>query len=136
MNWQEYFDRVQGTGFLATSGRAGDVNIAVYSRPKVMRDGTLAFGMADRLTHANLSENPKAVYAFRERGYEGVRIYLEKVREEAGGPVLGEIRDRADAIVGSGTGAQVKYLVYFRVTNYLRLVGDEQPPEEEPAGLG
>ena len=127
MNWQQYFENAKGTGFLATANRKGEVNIAVYSRPNVMKDGALAFGMTDRLTHANLSENPKAVYAFAQPGYRGVRIYLEKVREDTGGPVLEHIRDRADDIVGPGTGKDVKFLVYFRVQDYLALVGDSKP---------
>ena len=126
MDWHDYFEKTNGTGFLATANRAGEVDIAVYSRPKVMGDGTLAFGMTDRLTHANLQENPSAVYALMGRGFEGVRIYLEKVREEDAGPVLEEIRSRADAIVGAGTGEQVKHLVLFRVLRHLPLVGTGQ----------
>lgn len=132
MNWQEYFEEARGMGYLATANVEGDVDIAVYSRPRAMRDGTLAFGMTDRLTHANLSTNPKAVYAFQRQGAEGVRIYLEKVREEEKGPVLEEVRDRADRIVGAGTGEQVRFLVFFRVTKYLPLVGTSDL-DEDPA---
>ncbi|MBI5013875.1 MAG: pyridoxamine 5'-phosphate oxidase family protein [Deltaproteobacteria bacterium] len=105
--------------------------MSVYSRPRVMPDGTLAFGMTDRLTHANLQENPFAVYAFMKRGFAGVRIYLEKVGEEGAGPVLDEIRSRADAVVGAGTGEQVQFLVLFRVRKHLPLVG-AGPGNEEP----
>lgn len=132
MNWERYFDDARGVGFLATAGRGGEVNIAVYSRPKVLRDGTFAFGMTDRLTHANLQENPHAVYAFLQRGIQGVRLYLEKVGEEDQGPVLEEIKARADAIVGAGTGDQVTHLVRFRLAKALVLVGDAPPREESP----
>ncbi len=131
MSWKEYFEAGRGAGFLATADRAGVVNIAVYSRPRVLTDGTLAFGMADRLTHANLQENPFAAYAFQEKGFQGVRLYLEKVREEDHGPVLEEVRSRADAIVGPGTGDCVTHLVCFRVAKVLNLVGDGTP-EKEP----
>lgn len=127
MDWNAYFAKHSGTGFLATASKAGEVDIAVYSRPHVLEDGTLAFGMTDRLTHSNLQENPKAVYAFQERGFAGVRLYLEKVREETGGPVLEAVRRRADEIVGSGTGDQVRFLVCFRVTRHLNLVGPGSP---------
>ena len=123
MNWKEYFEKTTGKGFLATADCTGEVDIAIYSRPHVMEDGTLAFGMTDRLTHANLGENPYAVYAFNEKGYQGVRLYLEKVREETEGPLLEEIRKRADEVVCPGTGDAIKYLVYFRVTKDLPLVG-------------
>jgi len=129
MNWSDYFKGARGTGFLATADDKGRVDVAVYSRPQVLRDGTLAFGMTDRLTHANLQENPHAVYAFQEAGFQGVRLYLEKVREEDHGPVLEEVRQRADAIVGPGTGAAVTHLVCFRVVKALTLVGDRAPQE-------
>ena len=132
MNWQQYFDKARGTGFLATADRSGKVDIAVYSRPHVLHDGTLAFGMTDRLTHANLQENPNAVYAFQERGFQGVRLYLERVREEDHGPVLEQVRRRAAAIVGPGTGSAVTHLVCFRVTKALTLVGDQAPEELPP----
>jgi hypothetical protein len=123
MDWKEYFEKTTGKGFLATAGRSGKVDIAIYSRPHVMENGTLAFGMTDRLTHANLGENPCAVYAFNEKGYQGVRLYLENVREETEGPLLQEIRKRADELVCPGTGDAIKYVVYFRVTKNLPLVG-------------
>ena len=123
MNLKEYFEKITGKGFLATAGRTGEVDIAIYSRPHVMEDNTLAFGMTDRLTHANLQENPHAVYAFNEKGYQGVRLYLEKVNEETEGPLLEEIRRRADEVVCPGTGDAIKYVVYFRLTKNLPLVG-------------
>lgn len=123
MDWKQYFESKGGKGFMATAGSSGEVDIAIYSRPHVMEDGTLAFGMTERLTHANLQENPHATYAFNEKGFEGVRLYLEKVREETEGPLLEEIRERADEVVCPGTGDLIKYLVYFRVKENLPLVG-------------
>ena len=123
MDWKAYFEQTSGKGFIATAGRSGEVDIAVYSRPHVMEDGSLAFGMTDRLTHANLQENPYAVYAFNAKGFEGVRLYLERVREETEGPLLEEIRRRADEVVCPGTGDQIKYVVYFCLTKDLPLVG-------------
>jgi hypothetical protein len=123
MNWKEYFEKTRGKGFLATAGRSGEMDIAPYSRPHIMDDGTFAFGMTDRLTHANLQENPHAAYAFNTKGFEGVRLYLEKVREETEGPLLEEIRKRADEVVCPGTGDHIKYVVYFRLKKDLPLVG-------------
>lgn len=122
MDWKEYFETKKGKGFLATAGKTGEVDIAVYSRPHVMEDNTLAFGMTERLTHANLNENPYAVYAFNAKGFEEVRLYLEKVREETEGPLLDEIRKRANEVVCPGTDDRVKYVVYFRVIKDLPLV--------------
>lgn len=123
MDWKRYFEAAAGTGYLATANAAGEVNVAVYSRPHVIDAETVAFGMTDRLTHANLRENPHAAYAFRERGFQGVRLYLEKVREETEGPLLDAIRTRATEIVGPGTGEAVAFAVYFRIRKWLPLVG-------------
>ena len=123
MDWKEYFEKNSGMGFLATANSKGEVDIAVYSKPKVMDDGTLACGMADRLTHANLSENPHAVYAFNEGGFKGTRLFIEKVREETEGPLLEGIRKEADKMVGPGVGDLVKFVVYFKVKKHLPLVG-------------
>lgn len=123
MDWKEYFETKKGMGFLATSNNKGEVDIAVYSKPKVMDDGTLACGMADRLTHANLNENPHAVYAFNEGGFQGKRLFMEKVKEETEGPLIDSIREEADRLVGPGVGDMVKFVVYFRVKKDLPLVG-------------
>lgn len=123
MDWKEYFEKTKGMGFLATANKKGEVDIAVYSRPKVMEDGTLAYCMADRLTHANLTENPHAVYAFNEGGFQGKRLFLEKVREETEGSFLDTMRKEADKVVGPGVGDMVKFAVYFRVKKHLPLVG-------------
>lgn len=123
MDWKGYFTGTTGTGYLATANRAGEVDIAVYSRPHVQTDGTFAFGMCDRLTHANLRESPQAVYAFNQGHFQGVRLYLEMVREETSGALLEEIRASADELVGPGTGGAVAFVVYFRLIRHLPLVG-------------
>jgi hypothetical protein len=123
MNWEEYFNKTMGKGYLATASDEGHVNIAVYSRPRVQDDGTLAFGMTDRLTHANLQKNPYASYAYNESGFNGVRLYMEKVREETEGPLIEEIRKRANEVSVPGAGDSVKFVVYFKLLKHLPLVG-------------
>ena len=124
MDWKEYFEKTSGMGFLATANKEGEVDIAVYSKPKVMEDGTWAYGMADRLTHANLQVNPHAIYAFNEKEFQGVRLFLEKEREETEGPMLDDYRQDADRLCGPGHGDAVKYVAYFRVKKHLPLVGE------------
>ena len=87
MGLREYFEDTPGTGVLATSSPDGRVDAAVYSRPHILEDGTAAFLMHERLTHANLGENPHAAYLFIEEGggYRGLRLFLTKVREEEEG---------------------------------------------------
>ena len=141
MDYKSYFNGASGKGYLATSNKKGEVNIAFYSRPHVLDDGTFVFGMTDRLTHAHLSENPHAVYAFNESGFSGKRFYLEKVKEATEGPILTEIREATNRCVFPGAGALVKYVVYFKVTRDLPLVcekcsGDHSQHICELAGQG
>ena len=121
MDVKAYFSRVKGRGFLATADAAGEVDIAVYSRPRVLEDGTLVFGMADRLTHANLTENPHAVYAFHEGAFRGVRLFLEKIGEEEDGPLLDDVRARA---AGLGLGWARRRRFYDWACSRVRMEPD------------
>ena len=84
MDLKNYFTTQNGTGILSTADSSGRVDAAVYARPHVLDDGTLAMIMRDRLSHKNLQENPYAAYLFIEQspGYRGVRLFLKKVRED------------------------------------------------------
>jgi hypothetical protein len=127
MNHQElqgYFDNTTGHGVLATADARGQVNQAVFARPHVMEDGTLAFIMPHRLTHKNLQENPHAAYLFMESGpgYKGKRVYLTKVREEQDTDLLYSLRRRtypAEKEKQEGP----RFLVFFRVDQVLPLIG-------------
>jgi len=79
-----YFESTEGTGVLATADGDGRVDSAIYARPHVTGEEEVAFIMADRLSHRNLTQNPHACYLFREDGggYHGKRLYLTKLREE------------------------------------------------------
>ena len=84
MDIVSYFSNVKGRGVLATADDQGKVAIAIYATPHIMDENTIAFIMADRLTHHNLKSNPHAAYLFMEDapGYKGLRLYLTKTREE------------------------------------------------------
>ena len=130
MDAKEYFSSVNGKGFLATSNANGEVDIAVYSKPIVQENGQFVFGMADRLTHANLQDNGKAVYAFIEdRGYTGKRFYLNLTKEDNTGPLLEKIRAMTDQCLHPGAGKAVKYVVTFKVNKELPLICMECPGE-------
>lgn len=120
---KKYFDTTKGTGVLSTAGAGGMVDAAIYSRPHVMEDGTLAFIMRDRLTHKNLTENPSAVFLFIENGpgYSGKRLFLTKVREETESELLYKLRRRESSPERDRQG--VKYLVFFELEKELPLIG-------------
>ena len=80
MSLADYFENTKGLGVLATSDSDGNVDIAIYSRPYVIDETTIAFSMLERLSYANIQSNPRAAYLFMERGegYVGKRLYLTK----------------------------------------------------------
>jgi len=126
MELKEYFENINGLGVLSTADSNGIVNTAVYSRPHVMEDGTLAFIMRDRLTHENIQSNPHAAYLFKENGpgYKGKRLYLTKIREE-------QDSERIDSLSRRGRTSdqdknESRFLVYFKIEKERPLVGDAE----------
>ena len=124
MTIREYFETSKGTGILATSDDAGQVDAAVYARPHFLDENTVAFIMADRLSHRNLQSNPHAAYLFVENGegYKGQRLYLTKVAEHTDPKAIEALRRRP---LPAECGVEAsRYLVHFRVDHVRPLVGD------------
>ena len=124
MELEKYFENTKGRGILATADNQGNVDVAVYARPHVMDKETIAFIMADRLTHHNLQSNDKAAYLFMESGpgYKGVRLFLSKVKEEKDSELLNSIRRRKYASEEKSEEAP-RFLVFFKIEKTLPLVG-------------
>lgn len=123
MELREYFENAKGHGVLATADDNGKVDVAIYGKPHFMNAGTIAFIMADRLTHHNLQSNNQAAYLFREEGngYKGTRLFLTKLREEQDSELLYSLRsDRYPPYKEPG---KTRYLVFFKVEKVLPLIG-------------
>ena len=125
MNLADYFENAKGTGVLATAGAEGEVDVAIYARPHFIDDQTVAFIMADRLSHRNVTANPRAAYAFIEHGdgYKGKRLYLTKTGEETDADKIAAIR-RRPLPRECGVEGEQRYLVQFRIDRVRPLVGD------------
>ena len=126
MDLKAYFEKAQGTGVMSTADCEGRVDAAVYAKPLVMDDGTLAFIMRERLTHKNINENPYAVYLFIEYapGYKGVRLFLKKVKEDQN-PDLIEKMTRCWLTPEEDASRGPKFVVYFTLEKSLSLIGGE-----------
>jgi hypothetical protein len=124
----EYFENTKGKGVMSTADSNGMVTAAVYARPHVMDDGSVAFIMADRLTHKNLELNPHAVYLYMEAGekYVGKRLYLTKIKEEENSLLINTLRRRDRCPVDEEYMKQNRYLVYFKIDKTLPLIGDRE----------
>jgi hypothetical protein len=125
MDLRDYFGNTQGRGVLATADSEGKVDAALYSRPHVMDEETVAFIMRDRLTHHNLQSNPHAAYLFMESGesFVGKRLFLTKTREEEDTDLARQLRRRKNPDDKKGP----LFLVFLHVDKVLPLIG---PGEE------
>ena len=125
MELANYFETTKGFGVLATADGSGHVDTAIYSRPHFMEDGTLAFIMKNRLSHANLQTNPFASYLFVEQGpgYKGKRLYLRKVGEEKETERLYRLRRRMTPPEADPEN-DPRFLVFFELQRVRPLVGD------------
>jgi len=129
MSLGEYFENVEGIGILSTADAGGNVDSAIYARPHVVDEDTVAFIMGDHLSHNNIESNPHAAYLFLEQGqgegaggYNGLRLYLTKTGEETDPRKINAMRRKERK--GEDLGGAKKFLVHFKVDEARRLVGD------------
>lgn len=122
MDLKAYFSQQQGSGILATSDATGNVDVAVYARPHVMTDSTVAFIMRDRLSHHNLQSNPQAAYIFREEGTEhlGRRLFLTRTHEDSNPELIAALRRRSKP---DSQPDEERFLVTFHVDRVLPVMG-------------
>jgi len=124
MDLNEYYETKKGTGVLATADGKGKVDAAVFARPHILENGTVAFIMRDRLTHSNLQSNPHAAYLFIEEGsgYKGKRLFLTKIREEEESELLYSLKRRINS-TKEEKNKSLKFLVIFKIDKELPLIG-------------
>ena len=124
MTLKEYFQKCDGTGVLSTADSGGAVNSAVYSKPHVLDENTVAFVMRQRLTHHNLESNSRAAYLFLENapGHQGLRLHLTKIKEETDPAAIEPFMTRRLSPEEEKAKGP-KYLVTFRVEKVLPLSG-------------
>ena len=125
MSLADYFANIKGLGVLATSDSEGNVDIAIYARPYIIDEKTIAFSMLERLSYANVQSNPKAAYMFVEQGegYVGKRFHLTMTSEEKDPQQIEEIRAQHQRSYRSQE--KVRHLVYFSIDKIRPLVGDK-----------
>jgi hypothetical protein len=125
MNLKDYFESKQGTGIFATADPEGRVDVAIYAKPLVIDDTTVAFVMRQRLSHQNLKRTMHVAYMFLESGggYEGKRLYLTKIREEINATLAEAMRKQQPEIFPEGDDSN-KFVVIFHVDRVRPLVGD------------
>jgi len=125
MALSEFFENAKGIGILATSDADGNVDLALYARPYIIDEHTIAFSMLERRSFNNIQSNPKATYMFVERGegYKGTRLYLVKIGEETDANRIKEIKEQHKRRYNTESAG--KHLVYFKITETRPLVGGQ-----------
>ena len=125
-----YFDTHEGTGVLATSDGDGWVDTALYVKPHVVDQETVAFVMKERLSHRNVKSNLHAAYLFMENapGFQGVRLYLTLLREETNQTLVETLRKKQPMMFPVADDSH-KFVVFFHVDRTRPLVGDSPPSE-------
>jgi len=125
MELKDYFEGTKGTGVLATADDKGNVNAAIYARPHFPdpeNKETVAFIMAEGLSHSNVQFNSSVSYLFIEDGpgYKGRRLTLTKVSEEIDPDKIAAVRRHSPTCDWHDEGP--RYLVYFHVDGERPLV--------------
>jgi hypothetical protein len=128
MDLAHYFENTEGVGVLATCDPADKVDQAIYSKPFVLDESTVAFVMQRKTSHHNLQNHLKASYLFLEKGpgYQGVRLHLTKQREEKNSSLVEVLREKQPCIYSKKDEGE-KFLVFFDVNQIRPLVGDKFP---------
>jgi len=124
MDLKSYFENTQGLGVLSTSDQDGNVDAAIYARPHVIDDSTVALVMGEKTTYHNLKANPNAAFLFREdgEGYQGIRLFMTKIREETDPEKIDSfLRKRYE--LDQVTRDVVRYFVTFHILKTAPLLG-------------
>jgi len=127
MTLKEYFNNTRGTGVLATADNEGRTDAAIYSRPHIMDDGSLAFIMRERLSLNNVQSNPYATFLFMEREahLNGMRLFMKKTGEDTNEELISRMT-RRNLSPEKDKAAGPKHIVYFSLEKILSLVGGNE----------
>ena len=128
MDLKSYFKEHEGVGILATCDPNATVDMALYIKPLVIDNTTIALIMRQRLSHQNLKTLPNACYMFIEKGknpqdFKGIRLYLTMKREEINRSIIEAMHKKEPWIYPEGDDSE-KFLVFFTVNHMRPLVGD------------
>jgi len=128
MDLVKYFDENNGVGILGTFQTDGAIDLALYAKPVMVDENTIALVMKQRQSHENLKTYLQAAYLFLAEGsgYNGLRLHLTKLREESNRAMIAELRKKRPSMFAESDDSQ-KFLVFFQVDRIRPLVGEKFP---------
>ncbi|RMG60093.1 MAG: pyridoxamine 5'-phosphate oxidase family protein [Deltaproteobacteria bacterium] len=123
MNLREIL-REGGTGVIATAGKDGVVNTAIYAVPEVVGENLVVFGMTEGRTLDNVKENPNAAYLYisPDNRYSGARLTLRLKKIDDSGPLLEMKKEKLAKIIGEDSAEKLRYLATFEVVEVRPLI--------------
>jgi hypothetical protein len=112
---------------LATADNEGRTDAAIYARPHIMDDGSLAFIMRERLSLHNLQSNPYATFLFMDQAahLKGMRLFMKKTGEDTDEELISRMT-RRNLTPEQDKTAGPKHIVYFSLEKILTLVGGNE----------
>ncbi len=112
---------------LATADRAGQPNAAVFGSLRRLDEQTLALGLGDNRSLANLRQNPKATLllclpAPELLAWQGLRVALELELIETTGPLFDQFLAEATAQAGRLAARTLRQVTTFRINSWRPLI--------------
>lgn len=113
-----------GRGVIAASDSSGNVNVAVYAKPHIIDEKTVAWGMTEGRTWTCVKENPHAAYLYMNPGpgYSGVRLKISLKELFESGDMLETVKKHTAEIVSPAAAEAVKHVAYFEVEEVRPLI--------------
>jgi hypothetical protein len=123
----DYFNRQPRLGTLSTAGKNGKVDAGVFGSPHMTDESTVAMGLGDNRTLANLQENPQAVFLIMEPGktimdWKGVRVYLKVKAVATSGEALDMFKRQMSVVAGREAAEMIHAFVTFGITEIRPLI--------------
>ena len=123
----EMFNRKSRIGALATSGKNGDVNVAVFGSPQMIDEDTIIMAIGENRTYKYLQENTKASFIVIEPGestdqWKGVRLYLEVDEFVRYGELLDSFREKIRKVAGDRSASAITAAIRFKITDVRPLI--------------
>ena len=112
---------------LATADRGGVPNAAVFGSLRRLDETTLAIGLGDNRSLANLRQNPQATLlvclpAQQPLAWQGLRLALVLVQIETSGPLFEQLLTEVTAQAGELAARALGQVATFRIDSWRPLI--------------
>lgn len=123
----EFINRPGRFGILATSGKEGENNAALFGSARMPDETTLVLGLGENRSLEYLRGNPRACFLAFEPGdnpllWRGYRLYLRLREISTSGPLFEALVAGVDEQAGSLAAQAIRVAVRFEITAVRPLI--------------